>query len=206
MGTQSFIYRHLVIYRFIMNILYGGRYKERFYQVIEQIKDLPANSQILELCFGDTYIADYCKKNGHRWKGIDLNKYFVSKAQNLGYDALYGDLVTCQKLPKANVCIMVGSLYHFHPNTFSMLSKMLEAADTIIISEPVSNLSSRKGVIGFFAKRAASVGKGHETFRYDAASFTAMIGECSALLNYRIASTRAYGKDLIIKFIKNGSN
>jgi len=206
MGAQSFIYRHLVIYRFIMNILYGGQYKERFYQVIEQIKDLPANSQILELCFGDTYIADYCKSNGHRWKGIDLNKYFVSKAQNLGYDAVYGDLVTCQKLPKANVCIMVGSLYHFYPNTLSMLSKMVEAADTIVISEPVSNLSSRKGIIGFFAKRAASVGKGNETFRYDASSFKAMISEYGALLDYRIVSTHRYGKDLIIKIIKNGSN
>jgi hypothetical protein len=206
MGAQSFIYRHVAIYRFIMNILYGGRYKERFCKVIEQIKDLPSNSQILELCFGDTYIAEYCTRNGHRWKGIDLNKYFVRKAQNLGYDALDADLVTCQKLPKANVCIMVGSLYHFYPNTFSILSKMADAADTIIISEPVSNLSSRKDIIGFFAKRAASVGKGHETFRYDPASFTSIISECSALLNYRIDSTHSYGKDLIIKIIKNGSN
>lgn len=189
-----------------MNILYGGRYKERFYQVIEQIKDLPANSQILELCFGDTYIAEYCKSHGHQWKGIDLNEYFVRKAQDLGFDALYADLVTCQKLPNANVCIMVGSLYHFYPDTLSILSKMVEAADTVVISEPVSNLSSRSGIIGFIAKRAASVGKGHEAFRYDASSFTAVISEYSALLNYRIVSKHRYGKDLIIKIIKNGSN
>jgi hypothetical protein len=188
-----------------MNILYGGRYKGRFYEVIEQIKDLPANSQILELCFGDTYIADYCKKNGHRWKGIDLNKHFVRNAQKLGYDASYDDLASRQELPKANVCIMVGSLYHFYPDTLPMLSKMVKAANTIIISEPVSNLSNRKGIIGFLAKRSASVGQGHETFRYDAVSFPAMINEYSAILNYTIVSTQRFGKDLIIKIIKNGS-
>src|SRR5688572_15763466 len=136
-----------------MNVLYAGGYKERFNRVIEQIRDLPPNSQILELCFGDTYIADHCKRNGHHWRGIDLNNHFVEQAKKLGYDAHVEDLTISKELPKADVCIMIGSLYHFYPNTPSILSKMLNAADTIIISEPVSNLSSRKGIIGFFAGR-----------------------------------------------------
>ena len=206
MSGQSFIYRHLLIYRFMMNLLYGGGYKERFNKVIEQIPDLPSNSQILELCFGDTFIADYCKEKGYQWKGIDLNEHFVKTAQKLGYDATCEDIAICKDLPKAKVCIMIGSLYHFHPNTFPMLRKMVEAADTIIISEPVSNLSDNKGIIGFFAKRAANVGKGDETFRYDSTSFLSMIHENGSLLDFKILSSRRYKKDLIITLIKNGSN
>jgi len=206
MSAQSFIYRHVYIYRFIMNILYTGGYKERFNRVIEQIKDLPSNSQILELCFADTYLAEYCKKRGYRWRGIDLNMHFIKNAKELGHDASYADLQICQHLPKADACIMIGSLYHFHNDVFSMLRKMTEAADVVVISEPVSNLSSKKGIIGFFAKRAASVGKGNENFRYDAVSLMTVINETVARLNYRIVSCYHYKKDLTIKFIKNESS
>lgn len=188
-----------------MNILYAGGYKKRFNQVIEQLKDLPANSQVLELCFGDTYIAEYCKNKGYRWKGIDLNRQFVAHAQKLGFDAAYGDLTSAKNLPDADVCIMMGSLYHFHPHTFSVLNKMSNAADIVIISEPVSNLSADKGILGYFARRAASVGKGNEAFRYDSISLMTLMEEISTLLNRRISFCERYKKDLIIKLIKNGS-
>ena len=206
MGQESFIYRHILIYRFIMNILYRGKYKARFTQVINQINTLPVNSQVLELCFGDTYIADFCKKAGYKWKGIDLNKHFVKQAQKLGYEAYFEDLATLETLPKATVCIMIGSLYHFHPDTFSIVSKMCKASDLVVISEPVSNLSNSDGLVGFLARRAASVGKGNEEFRYNASSFLAIIKECSAALDFNIVSTQHYGKDIIIKLKKNGSN
>jgi hypothetical protein len=206
MGAQSFIYRHLFIYRFVMNILYLGHYKKRFNQVIEQIKDLPSNSQILELCFGDIYIAEYSKRNGYRWKGIDLNQHFVKQAQKLGYEAYKDDLTSLKNLPKADVCIMIGSLYHFHPNTFSILRKMLEASDTIVISEPVENLSSKKGIIGFLAQRAANAGKRNEVFRYNATTLNSFLKENCDLLIYHIAFSQRHRKDLLIKLIKNGSN
>ena len=205
MKGESFVYKHLYIYRAVMNILYGGGYRQRFEQVSKQIKDLPSNSQILELCFGDIYLADYCRKMNYRWKGLDLNRHFIKQAQSLGYDASYADLSTCDRLPKANVCVIVGSLYHFHPNVFPLLSKMASAAETIIISEPVSNLSTKNGIIGFIAKRSAGVGKGHETFRYTPDSFMKMIRESSVQLNYSIVAVNRYKKDLIVKLTKNGS-
>lgn len=190
-----------------MNLLYTGSYRERFNQVIKQIADLPTNSSILELCFGDIYIAEYCKRRGHAWRGIDLNKHFVKQAKQLGYDAHHDDLARLEKLPKASACIMMGSLYHFYPHTLSMLNKMANASDMIIISEPVSNLSSRKGLLGYVAKRAASVGKRQETFRYDTNSLMALVTESCDLLNYKIVLAERLGKDFIIKLIKkNGSN
>jgi hypothetical protein len=207
MGAQSFIYRHLLIYRFIMNILYGGGYKERFNRVIEQMKHSPRGSYILELCFGDTYIAEYCKNNGYRWMGIDLNLEFVEHAKKTGHDAFHLDLSTIDALPKAHVCILMGSLYHFHPDVMSILKKMSDASEVIIISEPVSNLSARKGLIGYLAKRSANVGKGNEAFRYDPQSFMTLIRESCVLLNRKISSFEEYRKDVIIKLIKqNGSD
>ena len=54
---------------------------------------------------------------------------------------------------------MVGSLYHFYPNTFSILSKMAEVADTIVISEPVSNLSVTRASLDFLQNGQRVLGK-----------------------------------------------
>jgi hypothetical protein len=206
MSQQSFVYRHIVIYRFIMNLLYLGKYKKRFVPVINLIKKLPAKSRVLELCFGDIVIAEFCRKENYIWKGIDLNSHFVAQAQGLGYDAVVADLTTVEALPKAEVCIMTGSLYHFHQNINTILKTMFTAADRVILSEPVFNLSSSGGLIGFFARRSANAGKGDEAFRYNTDSLLAALDKQRDTLNYQIVSTEHLGKDLIVKLSKNGIN
>ena len=37
----------------------------------------------------------------------------------------------------------------------------------IIISEPINNLATNNGIIGYFARRSTKVGKGDEIFRYN---------------------------------------
>ncbi|MEX2231335.1 MAG: hypothetical protein WD824_04200 [Cyclobacteriaceae bacterium] len=186
-----------------MNILYMGKYKKRFHAVILQIKNLPHGSTILELCFGDIYIAEFCNEAGYRWKGLDINNYFVQLAQRMGFDAQNKDVAKLEVLPKANVCVMMGSLYHFHPHSETVLAKMLQASENIVISEPVLNLSSKKGLIGFLAKRAANIGKGHEAFRYNKESFTAMIEGNRKQLGYEVETIRENGKDMIVKLRRN---
>lgn len=205
MGSQSFIYRHILIYRLIMNILYLGKYKQRFKSIVTELEKLPPHSKILELCFGDIYIAEYCQRKGHAWKGIDINEHFVKHAQKSGYEAYYQDLTAIEVLPKSDLCIMIGSLYHFHPNTETMLTKMLSASDTIVLSEPVSNLSSSKGLIGYLAKRAANTGKGHEEFRYNESSLLALLNTYCDKYNCKIVSSYHLGKDLMVKLTKNGN-
>jgi len=185
-----------------MNILYVGRYNDRFRPVIDQIKKLPKNALIVELCFGDTRIAHYCRENGYKWKGIDLNRHFVERAKKLGYDAYFEDLSNMDTVPHADACVMIGSLYHFHAHVFSLLKKMLTAANQVIISEPVINLSSQHGVLGFLAKRSANTGKGEEKFRYNKSSFLSMLKQHSVPLNYSIESVGDIGKDLVVKLIK----
>ena len=207
MNGQSLIYRNIFFYRFVMNALYAGKYKDRFDVVIKHLEALSLkNATVLELCFGDTYIADWCMNAGYAWVGIDINENFVLQARKKGYDASFGDLESVKELPKASVCIMMGSLYHFHLNESMILEKMFMAADYVIISEPVSNLSSRKGLVGFLARRAADAGKGDEKFRYNAASFLKMVDTHMAALNFNIVSSQQMGKDMIVTLAKRNGN
>jgi len=205
MGNQSFIYRNISIYRSIMNILYLGKYKERFRPIITEIDKLPPHSKILELCFGDVLIAEHCQRVGYHWKGIDINAHFVKHAKKAGHDASHEDLSMLEVIPKSDLCLMIGSLYHFYPNTESILTKMFNSSDVIILSEPVLNLSSSKGLIGYFARRSANAGKGNEEFRYKESSLMEELNAYCNKFDCKIASVQSLGKDLLIKLIKNGN-
>lgn len=203
MAKQSFIYRHIYIYRFIMNILYLGRYKQRFKPIIEEVKKLPKNSTVLELCFADTWIAEYCRNAGYLWKGIDINEHFVKKAVKSGFDARQGDLATVEAFQKSDLCTIAGSLYHFHPKTEILLTKMFQSANTIIISEPVSNLSAAGGLVGYFAKKSANAGKGNEEFRYTESTLLKLLNSYCEKFDCKIVSLQHLGKDLMVKLAKN---
>jgi len=188
-----------------MNVLYLGKYKQRFKPIIEEIEKLPPHSEILELCFGDVLIAEYCQRTNYHWKGIDLNEVFVKHAKKAGHEAYHDDLSTLEVLPTSNLCLMIGSLYHFHPNTESILTKMFNSSDAIILSEPVINLSASKGLIGYFARRNANAGKGPEVFRYNESSLMKLLSDYCVKFNCKIVSVKTLGKDLLIKLIKNGN-
>lgn len=148
-----------------MNLLYRGKYKNRFDDIINMLDDNDA--KVLELCFGDVYIADHCLATSRQWVGLDINDSFVSGAVRKGYDAMQADLVTCDSFPQSDVCIIAGSLYHFNDTIYELFAKMLDSAKhKILISEPVSNLSSRPGIIGRIAKKSANAGRRNEKFRF----------------------------------------
>ena len=203
MTRRSLIYRNIFIYRLMMNFLYAGKYRKRFDPVISHIKKLSPGMRVLDLCFGDIYIAKFCKEQGYEWTGLDINSDFVRAAQRSGFDAHVCDLTTLSTLPKAGVCVMVGSLYHFVHQSRDILSMMVAAADHVIISEPVINLSSSSGFIGWLARKGANAGRGHEQFRFNGRSLLSMLEENSGIVGYRIEDVHEYGRDLIIKLIKD---
>lgn len=156
-----------------MNLLYSAKYSQRFKDIYSRISD--SDSSVLDLCFGDIYIAKKCREQGKRWQGYDLNESFVKNAVKNGFDAEVKDLLKLEKLPKADVCIMSGSLYHFNDMLDDVLSKMLKCAPKIIISEPIKNISSQKGLPGKFAQIFTNAGKGSESFRFNEKSFRTML-------------------------------
>ena len=76
MSNNAFIYSNIRIYRFVMSLLYSGSYYRRFAAVTKLIR----GKKVTELCFGDTVIADYCRKHGIEWTGYDINPHFIKRA------------------------------------------------------------------------------------------------------------------------------
>ena len=178
-----------------MNFLYLGRYRQRF----QDIKNVmaPEDRQIIELCFGDIYIAEYCKKSLRQWTGYDINDVFVNYALERGHNAVNADVLSLQKLPYADVLIFAGSLYHFNNNLHHLWQLMTSCATKIILSEPIKNITSAKNFIGKIGARASAVRNGAEAFRFERDSLIQMLDCFQETYNftYEIISEK---KDILI--------
>lgn len=197
--NNSFIYKNIHIYRILMNILYSLKYKKRFSEIVNEFSENDKN--ILELCFGDIYIADECRKRGINWMGIDISENFVKFANKKGYHAIKDDLTKIETLPLSDICIMCGSLYHFHNEIDLILGKMLASSQKIIISEPIVNLSSKKNLIGKISKILTNAGKGAENFRFNKESIIDTLDELKNKMSfeYKIISIK---RDILIEIKK----
>jgi hypothetical protein len=178
----------------MMSFLYGFKYRNRFIDIINTLET--NDNKILELCFGDIYIAEYCKKNSKEWFGIDLNERFVRYAGRR-YNCICADLNTLDSFPASDVCIMSGSLYHFSDKLNVILGKMLSSSKKVVISEPVINLSSSKSIIGKLARISSNAGSGPEIFRYNEESFIKAINDIKIQLNFSY-SVISKNRDILI--------
>jgi len=193
-AATSLIYSHILWYRSAMQLLYRGQYHRRFRQVVAQIP--PGTTTICELCFGDTWIARWCRDRGLTWSGYEVNPYFGGRALRLGFDARVGDVLAAD-LPAADVYVMAGSLYHFHEDSIGLLRRMWARTDQIILSEPIENLSSRPGVVGWLARRAAKPGTRPAPFRYTFDSMMAMLERGRAELGFQF-TVASRDRDLVV--------
>lgn len=194
MAKTSFIYQNIHYYRFVMSLLYKGNYYKRFKPVADQI----SGKRVTEICFGDVVIAEYCKSKSIDWTGIDINDAFIKNAQKQGLNAQKQDILDLNELPAADTCIICGSLYHFNNQLESLFVKMLACAPKIIISEPINNLSTNKGIIGKLAKASANVnGKKHD-FRFTQESLLLALTELSNKLKFEFSVVGQLNKDIII--------
>ena len=193
---MSIIYRHILLYRAIMNALYFGHYKKRFNDITALFEQ--EDRRVVELCFGDIYIASHCRKTGKAWIGYDMNTSFVAHAIGKGFTAQAVDLFIVESLPAADVCIIAGSLYHFHHSLDKLFLLMLASAPKIIISEPVSNWTSRQGWVGKVSASLTNAGKGQEHFRFNRESLIQILDyyKKKYKFSYEIQSE---GKDVLIK-------
>jgi hypothetical protein len=193
---MSFIYHHLLIYRAIMQVLYFGKYRKRFSNVIALLED--NDRVVVELCFGDIFIASHCRKTGKAWTGYDINASFVAHAYGKGYCAQAADIPLMESLPKADVCVIMGSLYHFCDTFDKLFALMLECAPKIIISEPIRNFSALPGWIGKIAAALSNAGKGRERFRFNRESMTQILDYYKKKYKFKYGVI-SEGKDLLLK-------
>jgi len=177
-----------------MNLLYKGGYAERFTKVTHLID----KKNVLELCFGDTRIAEFCRRNGIEWTGYDLSSNFVKEARVKKFNAHQANLAELTEFPSADICIICGSLCYFYPDLPAMLSKMLRASPKIIISEPVINLSAQKGLLGSLVRKMPFLEGSAKYFRFDEKSLMDALELYSKKLNFRYAITERFNKDMIV--------
>ncbi len=197
--SNSIIYKNIHLYRLMMNTLYSLKYRKRFNDIVNEISE--NDKKILELCFGDILIAEECRKRNIDWTGIDISKNFVNFAIKNGYHAMMDDVTKLERLPSSDICIMCGSLYHFHDEIEKLLTKMLASAKRILISEPVINLSAKKGFIGKLSRILTNAGKGAENFRFDEHSIIVTLDSLKNKMKfeYRIISK---SRDIVIEIKK----
>lgn len=181
-----------------MSLLYRGKYYRRLKPVLRLI----SGKKVTEICFGDTIIAEYCRKRSIAWTGIDINEVFVANARKKGLFAEQNDIFSIAKLPEGDTCIICGSLYHFNMSLESLFTKMLECAPQIIVSEPVNNLSNNKGIIGKLAKASANVDGKKQAFRYTEKTLLDALNELSKKLNFKYSIVDRFDKDIILLITK----
>ncbi|HVU36853.1 MAG TPA: methionine biosynthesis protein MetW [Opitutales bacterium] len=164
---QSPIYWHPKLYAAAMRMLYGEHFAARYEDIAKLI---PEGSRVVDVCMGDGRLyRDYLQAKGVDYLGLDINESFVRHAQKHGVPARVFDM-NADPLPPADFVVMQGSLYHFIPNEREILEKLLAAArKTLIISEPIKNLSSSPNrLVAWVARKASTTkgGKAEKRFHY----------------------------------------
>ena len=146
------IYSHPTLYHFLMRMLYRKNFNAR-YQVIAE--EIPERISVVDVCAGDAYLYfNFLIKKSIRYTALDNSPYFLSWAQKKGID-YHKVNVLCDEIPKGDVVVMMASLYQFIPKEKEILQKLISSArQKVIISEPISNLSSSHiGIIARIANR-----------------------------------------------------
>jgi len=151
-SSPSPIYSNPTLYHFLMRTLYRKNFKAR-YQVIAD--EIPERISVVDVCAGDAYLYfNFLIKKSIRYTALDNSPYFLRWAQKKGIDYRKVN-VFFDEIPKGDVVVMMASLYQFIPKEKEVLQKLIcSARQKVIISEPISNISSSHiGIIARIANR-----------------------------------------------------
>ena len=174
---SSLIYSHPTIYQLLMRLIYGGGGFAARYQALADL--IPDGADVFEACAGDAYLYQrHLKARGIRYRAGEYNEGFIAHAQARGIAMERCDLRN-DPVPAADIVILHASLYQFMPDHAAIVGRLLAAARrTLIVSEPVRNLSSSPNpLIRWLAQRSADPGSGHKQQRFDEASLDAFFTE-----------------------------
>lgn len=138
--APAIIYKNIFLYQLFMRILYGRHFEDRYKAMAAQI---PPGSSVMDICAGDAYLyTKYLKGKGNEYLAIDNSPFFIRSSQKRKIVCRQLNVLD-DPLPKADVVVMMASLYQFIPQERAIIQKLLGSArKKVIITEPISNLSS----------------------------------------------------------------
>jgi SAM-dependent methyltransferase len=164
----SLIYRSPYLYELAMLLLYGRHYFSRQRAIADLI---PPRATVLDVCCGPgSLYSRHLRDKRVEYTGIDSNARFIEEVRRRGGRGIVCDLKSSGPLPPADFVLMQASLYHFLPDPFPVLERMLEAAkQTLVIAEPVRNVAaSGSRLLSFLGRRFSNAGSGAEPLRFTA--------------------------------------
>ena len=172
MAITSPIYWHPWLYRTTMRALYGPQLEER-YRVVDRL--IPDGAKVVELCCGCGFLYEhYLRRRGISYHGLDLLPAMMSRLRRMGAHVEQADVATAP-VPPADFVLMLGSLYHFHPDEARILQSMA-GSGTGIVLEPISNLSqSANPMIRLAARSLSYIGGTRSDFRLTGARMDAVV-------------------------------
>ena len=111
------------------------------------------------------------------YAGLDINRSFVNRLSARGLTGRLGDVTTDEPLLNADYLITQSRLYHFLPDPYSIVDRMLAAArQRVVLAEPVRNLADSKSpFVAWLAKRLADPGTGDQPNRFDSVLFQKLL-------------------------------
>ncbi len=194
--SNNILYRHLWLYRTVMQILYRGRYTDRACLVCQQLRE--TDRKVLELCFADTLIANHCRRQVIAWTGLDQSAEFVARARRRGFDARPADLRQPPPLPACDVCIMMGSLYQFNGSLEDLFSRIKASSGRFILLEPVKNWTHTRGLLRSLAIRLTRMEPHTEPFRFTSYSLVQTLNRLREAIGFEFRVAQAT-RDMLVE-------
>ena len=149
---------------------YGNYFRD--YEFIFSL--IPSNSKkVIELCFGDIYLANICKENQIDWIGYDMSNFFVENAKKRNFNAIRANLYNSNIDMTCDAIIISRSLYHFKDVLESFFEKLLKCSKNIIICESLNSFGNSKNkffrMIAHYLTRS---GNSNHVYRYNEISIS----------------------------------
>ena len=170
-SSTSIIYKSPLLYEAFLLIRYRGEYRERSEAIAALI---PEESSVVDLCFGPaTLYFSHLRSKRVSYTGLDINRGFVDRLSARGVKAYLWDVEKREALPQADYLVMQGSLYHFLPDPYPIVDRMLAAAKrSVLLTEPVKNLADSKNpLVSWMASKLVNPGTGDQARRFDESLF-----------------------------------
>jgi SAM-dependent methyltransferase len=165
--STSIIYKSPLFYEVFLLIRYRGKYRERSAAIADLI---PGGSTVVDLCCGPaTLYFNHLRAKQVSYIGLDINRGFVDRLTARGVKAYLWDVGKSEPLPQADYLVMQGSLYHFLPDPYPIVDRMLAAARRgVLLTEPVRNLADSKNpFLSWMASKLANPGTGDQANRFN---------------------------------------
>tara|TARA_B100000575_G_scaffold286323_1_gene282914 strand:- start:883 stop:1515 length:633 start_codon:yes stop_codon:yes gene_type:complete len=191
----SFVYRNIFVYRLILFFLYLGQYNRRYKTIINQI-DLNTDKSVVELCFGDIFIAKWCQKKNISWIGFDINDAFIKYAELKKFVVHKKYIDEKTNFGQSDLIIVSGSLYHFKNNINIFLDNILRQTNKLIIQEPVFNWIRIK-FLGNFIKTFTNVNGKEYDLRFTFDELKKIFNSLNEK-NYKVQYLKPNWKDAMI--------